>query len=294
MKNFITIIIILSFINYSNILLAQEFMYELIFEDSEGNLDTLVFGYDELATDTIDIQFGEENIINSPIDTSIDVRITNEWSNRSYYNLPGTYHTKKQITKKIIGPLATLLNVDIITKNWPVAIRWDSTLFMNQNRAGSLITSINPGGWWDTGSPSDMGRIVFSSQNYATFSSNHQNEFNENYAYVNSANDTVPTYWHIISTISILTSSVGNTNSKQTINVFPNPSSGTITIDTEIGQNQFEKYAIHDLSGRIVRNLTPFNESINISYLNPGVYFLQLKNTFGTSGFVKVMRSNVH
>lgn len=269
-------------------------MFELIFEDSAGNLDTLEFGYDELATDTIDSIFGEENIINTPIDSIFDVRITNEWPNRTYNNSPGTYHTKKQITKKIIGPLATKLNIDIITENWPVSIRWDSTLFMHQIRAGSLITSVNPGGWWDTGSPSDMWRILFGSRSHATFSSNHQNEYNENYAYVNNTNDTVPTYWQIISTVAILTSSTGNTPSKQKINVFPNPSSGIITIDAETGQSHFQEYVIHDLTGRIVRNLTTFNESIDVSDLSPGVYILYLKNRFGTSGYVKIVRSNTH
>ncbi len=38
---------------------AQEFSFIMSFEDAAGNRDTLVFGYDERATDSVDIGFDE-------------------------------------------------------------------------------------------------------------------------------------------------------------------------------------------------------------------------------------------
>lgn len=282
----------LSFVTYSNSLLGQEFMFELIFEDSEGNLDTLVFGYDEAATDTIDAFFGEENIINEPIDAVFDVRITNEWANRSYHSLPGTYHTKKQITKKPTGPAPTL-NIDIMTKNWPVTMRWDSTLFMDPLREGSLITSVNPGGWWDTGSPSDMARVVFGNRSHATFTSNHQHFLNENYSYINNSNDTIPTFWQVMSTVSILESGVEDLPALQDIKAYPNPTTSTFTIVSESRPSQFFAYTIYDIAGRNVRSTSPFDDSININDLSPGVYMIHLSDRAGTSRIVKVVRSDV-
>ena len=45
---------------------AQSFSFELYFEDANGAKDTLEFGYDPSATDSIDPIFQEINIIAQP------------------------------------------------------------------------------------------------------------------------------------------------------------------------------------------------------------------------------------
>ena len=62
---------------------AQEFAFELIFEDNAGNLDTLMLGYDSLATDSVDAAFGEANVVNEPFKPGLDVRVK-RWSTSAW------------------------------------------------------------------------------------------------------------------------------------------------------------------------------------------------------------------
>lgn len=54
---------------------AQSFSFELYFEDANGAKDTLEFGYDPTATDSIDPIFQETNIIAQPWSGQFEARI---------------------------------------------------------------------------------------------------------------------------------------------------------------------------------------------------------------------------
>jgi hypothetical protein len=181
--------ILICILTLSQIAQGQEFSFQMYFQDSAGNKDTLTMGYDINATDSIDAAFGETNIISTPLSSGLDVRITNEWYNRP--QLAGTFHTKKQIVDSKDFPIIT---IDIYTNHWPVS--WDNSQFNNSCRNGSFFTSINPGGWWDTGSPSNLNKVDFISTNQVTFTSNGgYGYFNDAYEYINSSNDTIPVFW---------------------------------------------------------------------------------------------------
>src|SRR5690554_7600324 len=68
--------ILLTFQGFSQSL-TPEFEFQLYFEDAAGNRDTVTLGYDQLATDTINSQFGEVNLLNTPWGNGLDVRIGN-------------------------------------------------------------------------------------------------------------------------------------------------------------------------------------------------------------------------
>ena len=78
----------LSFI--CSVLSAQEFHFQMFFKDAAGNRDTIELGYDPFATDSLDFQFGEENIITRNFKGILDVRISNEYSNNRFLKMPGT------------------------------------------------------------------------------------------------------------------------------------------------------------------------------------------------------------
>lgn len=65
------IVILISFVSYSG--LTQEFSFPLYFEDASGAKDTIIYGYDEDASDGIDSVFGEENLINKISDSTFTV-----------------------------------------------------------------------------------------------------------------------------------------------------------------------------------------------------------------------------
>jgi hypothetical protein len=81
----------------------EEFSFELYFEDAIGNKDTLLLGYDPLATDSIDVAFGEVNIINQPWSSVFEVRAGDD---NDIWHPPGgvvqvpNYQSKKQIIDK--------------------------------------------------------------------------------------------------------------------------------------------------------------------------------------------------
>ena len=50
-------------------LYSQEFKFNLFFQDSKGNKDTITLGYDINATDSIDSKLGETNIYKQQIDS---------------------------------------------------------------------------------------------------------------------------------------------------------------------------------------------------------------------------------
>ncbi|MEM7036751.1 MAG: hypothetical protein AAF570_07220, partial [Bacteroidota bacterium] len=83
---------------------AQTLELPLYFEDAAGHRDTLYLGYDLNATAGIDAAFGEVNIINDPIDSLFEVRISDGFRNYDFMNLPPTYNLKKQITPDPCAP----------------------------------------------------------------------------------------------------------------------------------------------------------------------------------------------
>ena len=160
---------------------SQEFKMKLWFQDAVGNKDSIELGYDLLATDSIDSQYGETNSITTPWSNNFEVRISNEWKNRFNNNQSGTYHTKKQIVKKQLCSIPhSVTAIDIKAQHWPVTVSWDSTLNFTDCYNSSLLTSVMPYGWWDT--PGFIS--LFANSSKKTFMPNEL-YFNNYYKYIN-------------------------------------------------------------------------------------------------------------
>lgn len=265
MKNLLFLLIL---VNYS-FLTAQEFSFEIIFEDSAGNKDSIIIGYDEAATFGIDSSFGEINIINIPYSAGLDVRISDEWRKRESSNQP-TFHTKKQIYQKACPNNFNIPVIDIVTDNWPVTATWDNSLFNDMCRNGSVFTSINPGGWWDTGSPSNLYRVVLSEINEATFTSNYDGNFNPAYAYMNDNGDIVPVYWQTFGNRTILSTSE---NYETDIKIFPNPTNDLLHYEID-NTELISEINIYDLNGR-KQNRQHSDNSLDLKMLSSGIYFIE-------------------
>jgi hypothetical protein len=274
MRNALGFIII--FITLTNIkLMCQDFSFELVFQDAIGNKDTITLGYDANASDSVDTNFGEVNIISSEIDSIFDVRISDEWNARMWrYDSSGNYHLKKQIINGDCGE-GTAISIDIKCKDWPVSATWNSTLFNDTCRSGSVLTSVPPGGWWDVGSPSDLFRAELRNENQVTFSPNWDGYVNENYAYINNQQDTISVFWVVFAKSSFLTSAIHAPIYQDKLNLFPNPTNGKIQI-SGIQTDQIEQIDLFDISGK-KHNINWSSKTMNISNLEDGVYFFQFK-----------------
>lgn len=252
------------------------------FVDAVGNKDSLVLGYDTNGTDTMDASFVEINIIASPLDTVFDVRVTDELYNREWLMTNGTFHTKKQIVTNHCGVFGlSIIPIDIYSRHFPVTASWDSTLFIDTCRNGSLFTGFPPGGWWDAGGISDLGRIVLKDMNQITFTSQVVGLPYPSIAYINNSNDTISTYWLAMYDSTILFSSVGNISiSNPSIKVFPNPTYGDINLQFPFQFGHVKAIEIYSPIGQLVMTTNIFT-NLSLESLESGVYFVVATNDRG-------------
>jgi len=263
------LLFLLVLVNYS-LSKAQEFSFELFFEDAVGNTDVIIIGYDDAATFDIDNAFGEINIIDVPYNTGLDVRVSDEWFNREN-TIPPTFHTKKQIYGKACPNGFLIPVIDIITDNWPVTATWDSSLFDDVCRNGSVFTSINPGGWWDTASPSNLYRIVLNDVNKATFTSNYDGDFNPAYAYMNDNGDIIPVFWQTFGDLSIILGT--HEENKTDLKIFPNPTNDYLYYEID-SPRRISEINVYDINGR-KQDLQESNNSLDLRKLSSGIYFIE-------------------
>lgn len=271
---------------------GQQFSFQMNFVDAVGNRDSLILGYDTNGTDTIDAAFGETNIISTPLDSVFDVRVTNEQYNRQYGFTAGTYHTKKQIVTNHCSLFGiSIIAIDIFSKHFPITATWNSNLFNDTCRNGSLFTSFNPGGWWDVGAISDLGRVILKDVSQVTFTSQVIGIPYEWYAYINNSNDTISTFWLTMYDSTIILSSVGNISTgNQPIIVFPNPADGNINLQFPLQFGQPKEIEVYSPVGQHILSTNTFIE-ISVESLNRGVYFIVATNSRGeklTTRFLKL------
>ncbi len=260
------------------ILHAQQFSFPVYFTDALGNRDTIVLGYDTTATDSIDAAFGEINIISIPLNAGLDVRITDEYTYRNWPGTPGTFHTKKQIVNTHCS-YSDLSTIDIFTSHWPVTAAWDSTIFNDSCRFGSLFTSIHPGGWWDTGSPSNLERAVFFSMDSVTFTSNASGL--PIYGYLNNNGDTISVFWQIFGDNGLLSTSINENNiSEKKMSIYPNPSHDKISLKLPSGFGNVLKMEVYSATGKLLKSLNGF-ENLPVLDYQEGIYFIVATNEKG-------------
>lgn len=279
---------------YTTATQAQDFSFQMFFTDAAGNKDTITLGYDAMASDTIDNIFGEINIISTPINSGLDVRITNEFNNRNVEGIPGTYHTKKQIT--FYNCMATNLSdiniqtIDIHTNNWPVTASWDNSLFADTCRKGSVFTGANPGGWWDVASISDLARQVLYTDNTVSFTSNFSSPFfNDNYSYIKNQ-DTIPVFWLAIVDEANINVSTNKVQEQSLFKIFPNPTYHHFSIQVSPKFGDIETIQLFSLTGQLVLTSSD-NQNIDISNLSKGIYLVRMTNKKGKTEWGQVVRN---
>lgn len=244
--------IIFLFCLYSGSITAQEFVFDIVFTDAMGNTDSVEVGYDQNATNSIDSELGEVNIISNPWDSIFDVRISKKALNNGESE---EYHLKRQIIKKdcdLVYPFP--IEVSIKAKHWPVTASWNPDLFENSCNEGSLFTSTPPGGWWDVGSPSDLGRVILKSDTDVTFTDNIEysgnGKLNVNYAYEDSIGGIISIFWMGLGKDG-LGVSTKEIDTRSTINIYPNPAHDIVIIEGLV-QEEIDRIELYTLTGEKV------------------------------------------
>ena len=266
---------------------SQTFNFQMYFEDAAGAKDTLVFGYDAAATDSIDASFQETNIISQPWSSQFEARITvlnppNAWDYDEFMSVQEIGHLKKQIKKE--NCLDQSLHISMIQlKNavYPITVTWDNSLFNDPCRTNSIITDWHPVGWFDAIIGGTMPQIPVELKNSDTASFSYTSIHN-----INSNQDT----------LDVLFFALGNQNQvfvgldelEEGLNIHPNPVSNFIHIETN-GNQPIKSIAFFNLNGQKF-NVSPLSNPVDITELSNGIYFMEVQFDSGRKETVKVIK----
>ncbi|MES2478459.1 MAG: T9SS type A sorting domain-containing protein [Bacteroidota bacterium] len=288
MKTFILLSLssLLSFVAH-----AQEFEFKLLFNDSLGNKDSLNYGYDLAATNSIDAAFGEIDILSVPHSSSFNVRFSDVLVNGK---LSPNYQSKKQIIANkcpnwLLNDFGVSIEID--SKNYPITLKWDKSLFKDSCRIGTILTDVHPGGWFDTRG------------HFRTFLAEDDSVVIKEpyYFYTNAASKKISVLW-----IAFMDSSVfkipfdpmifepdplgiNTLNQSASLEVFPNPLKEDLHIRTNAKINEVELY---DLQGRkIIMQKGSNVNNLHLEVLPTGTYLLKVRDDNGNVFIKRVVKA---
>lgn len=274
---FFKALLILLLIFSTKLVLCQDFLTELVFEDALGNFDTLEVGYDQNGTLGIDTSLGEENIIQTIRDSIFDIRVSDEQLKRGQ-NKAATFHTKRQV---VTNPCDTnwenIISIDIKALNWPVKMYWNDD-FQNDCVDSSWITTFPIGGWCDVVCPTLIDTRVYST--------NQQIEIDKPFTFADDWCGYIDGNDSIVYLVLALYDKGGSCNiigidevEDIHIEIYPNPAKDEITVEFE----QFtenSKFSLFNIKGERVLEIE-INSNISkvdVSLLFSGHYFYTIEN----------------
>jgi hypothetical protein len=261
------ILLLIGLINSINCM-SQEFSFPMYFEDAVGNKDTLVFGYDINATDSIDISLGEKDINAVKFDNVFEVRIS-DYYRMAFFELP--FLTKRQILMNncSINNYPYVSAILVKCKNYPLKIKWDKTVFADSCNNYTFITDWNPGGWFDAGGGY---RFFLKDTNNCTFQLESQSYI---YKISGATADTVGLlYFAIASKKSYGQITEVKLAKGAEIQVYPNPIKDKLMIKCNLISHI--EVSIYDLLGNCLFFKNNVNE-VDMTNIPKGLYFICVK-----------------
>lgn len=277
----IQLLLFFAFVLGSHVLHSQEFKTTFIAE-SRGYLDSVVVGYDPTASIQIDAQFGEQDINYTPFDSTFEVRVgqidleyrdcgTNIIDPSNPFL---TYMSKVDILPKTCTgwdpsqtnygtiPYATLL---VRKRDLPVTLSWDTEVFQDTCVAASLVTDWNPNFWPDVTCGALVGpEVSLGNANSATVIEQTEMTLLDNWG------DTLCMLYIVLDNPSRALSTDELLINQA--NVYPNPASNTVVIESE---GDIELLEIYDGVGtRIETIIRP--DIVDVRSLPRGIYFFKL------------------
>lgn len=266
---------------------AQSFSFELYFEDANGAKDTLEFGYDPTATDSIDPIFQETNIIAQPWSGQFEARIivlTNPYAfgGEEFATVTEAGHLKKQIKMEDCQDQSVHISM-IQMKNavYPVTITWDHTLFNDVCRSNTIITDWHPGVWFDAiigNNPQLPFELKFDVPANFTHTSTHN---------IASNQDTLDVLFFALGSIDQVF--VGVEEQEQSkLTAAPNPVTDLLYFDIQ-GTEELQSVALLDLNGK-QKDVVLISNSLDLKDLPSGIYIAEVIFTSGVKQAIRVVK----
>ncbi|MFZ1705640.1 MAG: T9SS type A sorting domain-containing protein [Saprospiraceae bacterium] len=137
----------------SLLLKGQNFEIPIYFEDSMGNKDTIIFGYDIVAGYGIDSAFGEIDLLYSAYVKEFEVRASIYDYEKIREEDPRIIESKKMIIGYVCEDPNYFVETNslmalIKCNNWPITIKWDKEKFQDTCNFMKIV-DCTPGGWFD-------------------------------------------------------------------------------------------------------------------------------------------------
>ncbi|MCF8308503.1 MAG: T9SS type A sorting domain-containing protein [Bacteroidales bacterium] len=251
---------------------SQEFSFTMYFEDASGQHDTLTFGYDAEATDSIDASFGEEDISNTPFSADFEVRISDFNYPDVDLFLPGDagFQTKTQIKKKECDeenfPLVSAINLSEV--NYPLKVYWESSLFTEDCLQQSLVTDWHPGGWFDAAYGGEQGPFYMDSNDTVEFThTTHQ--------MITANNDTTDVLFFTLASVNNLIAGTGDLKRPAPVSIYPNPTHGSVKLNKQNPGRKIKDINVYDFSGRQY-DVKWSQKTLDMHPLKEGLYLVRI------------------
>lgn len=281
MKKWIFILICL----VSKLTFSQTFSFEMYFEDATGQKDTLTFGYDASATDSIDAAFQETNIITQPWSNQFEARISVFSQNfnigEEFDTAPLVGQLKKQIKKEdCLDQSLYVSSVQLKNAVYPVSITWDSSLFNDPCTSNSIITDWHPGVWFDAiigNNPQPP--FILKEVNTATFTHTSTHHIDNN-------QDTTDVLFFALGNVNQVF--VGLKELKEEMSIYPNPTTGLINLNLK-GNQHIQEVNLFDVHGQLLK-VHLISNGIDLSEFSSGIYFMEVQFDSGKKGQIKVIK----
>mgnify|MGYP006144298795 CR=1 FL=1 len=276
MKQFI---LFLSFFINLGTYAQEEFSFFLYFEDAIGNKDSLQLGHDENATDSIDVDFDEINIVGESWDPEFEVRCGKHSVYGNYFNYNGeqpNFQSKKQIGIKECNNEYFAHCINLKAENFPIVIRWDSTLFNYDECLKGSKFNIEP--VFQTDAYTELCRELGSTDsNISTFNidsvyitENHLESYYFEYYFDNE--DTIYLFWISLNKIqdySMGIETLENVTNSKTYSLFNE--NDLLEVDFNTGHG-----TVIDVNGKKIKEFGIRNGTSESLFLKEGLYYLLL------------------
>jgi hypothetical protein len=257
---------------------TAEFETTIYVMDLNGNMDSVIIGYDSTATSFfgLDAQFGEVDISNQLWDSILEVRAIIDYNSSQVFNTKRTINQKDCENPFGAGAGGAVLSIYSKT---PVVISWNMQDFQDNCIDSSVVVEDevffnNP-------------YIPYYRESYMANRPNHGATFdipNYNYSYYQGnieggGTDTIRiVYIGLIDDMDVFSNTNKQKQIQQKTKAFPNPTSDKFTIQLPENYHS-ESVQIFDITGREIYQNTEQNNQIEVpsSVWAKGVYFYQVE-----------------
>lgn len=293
---------------------TAEFEMPIYFEDARGNKDTIIIGYDTLATsDRKDYFDGQDDF--SPFDSVFEVRASSHFDFFNAYNLSKKIIVRKKFPPTWVQGLCWRTDADIFlfikNKYPPVKIRWDMELLASEHCTSASYmawdrSDVLPPPWWVV---SQRYECMAAVDGLSLELEEYPDWGNEILKTMNGVpTDTILGLRMVlqpprtdIAPCANAVSTLGYNRPAVRLEVFPNPASDELGVefDHSVLQTGKVKWVIRNVQGQALKRGeaavgTGENSSarVSVTELHSGVYFLQIENDhgvpLGATRFVKM------